>query len=1065
MKTKRILLISLIIYAFLFIPCILLFFFSRGKEVYYDPAGITVNAGEETVIKENLKLSPGIYKIAFDYSLETDELYGGFCNVSDEGVRAGGLECTGSPIYDGLSRNEFEIYLSDFTETLDISVNAYTREINLSGLTVKNTGKSRLVLLSYLTVLTVLVDFVLIFVQKIRDNSINRETKTNIFCLVLIWLFASIPLLLNNTLSSADNGYHMQRIEGVASGLLSGQIPVRLEPHWLQGHGYANGVFYCDLFLIVPAIARIIGFSVTDSFNIYCLIVTLCTVLAAFKAFEEIFRKNTHALILTALYSLSTIHFHKFIQLGNLGEGTASVFLPLVMLGVYRIFYTDTEEKGYKKAFIPLALGMAGMINCHVLSSEISAMVLVIICILNIKKFAKLKVWRELFKAAGTALLLSLWFIVPFLDYYITQDVHVKHVFARTIQEMAIFFPEIYMNFWGDQTKPTGLGIALTAGLFAFLIIRVGSILLNRKEKDNIRDFADVFFVIAIVTTIMSIEWFPWNKIQSLGGFIGSLVSSFQFPSRFLEWGTIASVAVFGYLLLYFEKKRIKTEYAVCIVLAFLSLLFSSVYLNDIHLAEDYRYMIANVEGIGNGYISGAEYILERTDESKLHYSKETAGPDVETSGYQAGNLKAALFVKNNSSDENYVDVPFLNYKGYRAKDSKGNNLKVVTGENNLVRVIIPGGFSDEISVKFVSPIYWRISEIISLLSLAALIVYLIKENSKKRILEGKEAQKEESEEKTESSQVSPIPNTTVAESKEQGGNSDEKSSLTYDGKKAVGSTNSYEPANEKALAISRSVLIMIMTVLFMITPIFSDDNIRQNSKVFVIPLVVIVYYIAVRMLFSLIVRKKEEKIFADFGSALYILSPMCVYTLFNRYAVADFATLCLPVFSKHEAGGIFEIPLKTALLFNTFIYKGAYNYKLYLAHPIQLSPTFVMMLVAMLLIVAVRIVSKKKALTKEDLPLIISLAATELVWFVGTLPLPFDVLSSVSGVFSPVGAAALANVINSVACVLFMKLVSGLNINDNKKKLILGIFITFAVLSAVFQLNDLFLESRVFIN
>ncbi|MCR4648821.1 MAG: hypothetical protein K5776_07060 [Lachnospiraceae bacterium] len=1037
MKTKRILLISLIIYAFLFVPCILLFFFSRGKEVYYDPAGFLVNAGEETVIGENLKLSPGIYKISFDYSLETDELYGGFCNVSDEGVRAGGLECTGSPIYDGLSRNEFEIYLSDFTETLDISVTAYTGEINLSGLTVKNTGKSWLVLLSYLTVFTVLVDLVLIFVQKVRDDSIKSETKTNIFCLVLIWLFASIPLLLNNTLSSADNGYHMQRIEGVASAILSGQIPVRLEPHWLQGHGYANGVFYCDLFLIIPALARIIGFSVTDSFNIYCLILTLCTVLAAFKAFEEIYKKNTHALILTALYSLSTIHFHKFIQLGNLGEGTASVFLPLVMLGVYRIFYTDTEEKGYKKAFLPLALGMAGMINCHVLSSEISAMVLVIICILNIKKFAKLKVWRELFKAAGTALLLSLWFIVPFLDYYITQDVHVKHVFARTIQEMAIFFPEIYMNFWGDQTKPTGLGIALTAGLFAFLIIRVGSILLNRKEKDNIRDFADVFFVIAIVTTIMSIEWFPWNKIQSLGGFIGSLVSSFQFPSRFLEWGTIASVAVFGYLLLYFEKKRIKTEYAVCIVLAFLSLLFSSVYLNDIHLAEDYRYMIANVEGIGNGYISGAEYILEGTDESKLHYSKETAGPDVETSGYQSGNLKAALFVKNNSSDENYVDVPFLNYKGYRAKDSKGNNLKVVTGENNLVRVIIPGGFSDEISVKFVSPIYWRIAEIISLLSLAALIVYLIKENSRKRILEGKEAQKEESEEKTESSVV----------------------------KDTAGSHGYYEPANEKALAISRSVLIMIMTVLFMITPIFSDDNIRQNSKVFFIPLVVIVYYIAVRMLFSLIVRKKEEKIFADFGSALYILSPMCVYTLFNRYAVADFATLCLPVFSKHEAGGIFEIPLKTALLFNTFIYKGAYNYKLYLAHPIQLSPTFVMMLTVMLLIVAVRIVSKKKALTKEDLPLIISLAVTELIWFVGTLPLPFDVLSSVSGVFSPVGAAALANVINSVACVLFMKRVSGLNINDNKKKLILEIFITLAVLSAVFQLNDLFLESRVFIN
>ena len=84
----------------------------------------------------------------------------------------------------------------------------------------------------------------------------------------------------------------------------------------------------------------------------------------------------------------------------------------------------------------------------------------------------KLKVIRELFKAAIAALGLSLWYVIPFLDYYINEDVHIKHVFSRTIQEFGIKFPAVFINFWNEESHPASLGLVLFIALLLFLFIK-----------------------------------------------------------------------------------------------------------------------------------------------------------------------------------------------------------------------------------------------------------------------------------------------------------------------------------------------------------------------------------------------------------------------------------------------------------------------------------------------------------------------------------------------------------------------------------------------------------------
>ncbi|MCD7835208.1 MAG: hypothetical protein LUG83_00815, partial [Lachnospiraceae bacterium] len=67
-------------------------------------------------------------------------------------------------------------------------------------------------------------------------------------------------------------------------------------------------------------------------------------------------------------------------------------------------------------------------------------------------------------------------------------------------------------------------------------------------------------------------------------------------------------------------------------------------------------------------------------------------------------------------------------YKGYQAYGyGTDEELKTVKGENNVVRVIIPAGFSGSVSVRFVSPYYWRVSEVISLISWAAVFIFVLR--------------------------------------------------------------------------------------------------------------------------------------------------------------------------------------------------------------------------------------------------------------------------------------------------------------------------------------------------
>lgn len=713
-----------------------------GREYLYEGGmcfteGIAVSGQP---VYEGISLPAGVYRVALEYS--TSEDLRSLCQVQDGSVFPGALLTNGETLYSGLTETRFQMWLFERADALQV-------KINYDGVGRLETGRLRIYdtkqlwgiyLTVVLTVTLLLLTAQLLYAYD-KEYGIVRENKVVMLGLTVIVVIASVPYLVGGVPAGADLGYHMHRIEGIKDGILAGYFPVRLEPEWLHGHGYANGIFYCGTLLLFPAFLRIIGFPVTFAYNCYVIGLNIATALIAYYSISRIFREKYIGLAGSALYTLSVFRLSRLMQKATVGECSAYVFLPLLIYGFWRVFTQDRRDKGYRTCWIPLAFGYAGLFQTHVLSCEITAFLTVILCAVMIKRVLRRETFWELCKGAVGALIMSAWFLVPFLDYYAREDLHIKHGWARTIQERGIYPAQLLFHWWrhGDNaiigesgmlhSQAMGVGFVLILGFSFFVILWFGGRLAHRENP--VWKLGQLSVFLGGLLMLMSQDFFPWDAIQKTGHFAASLISSLQIPDRFLGWGCAILVMPCCCCLYYFRENKNHLLWRVGILCVAVGIATSGMYYAE-HVGRDMRYMnLYNVEGMGFGYISGAEYLVEGTTQDSLLYHGPTASENVQIADYEKGALRAEFYCSNVSGQEGYVELPLLHYYGYRAYGENGE-LTVCKGDNNLVRVVIPAGCSMKVTVRFVSPWYWRAAEGVSWLGTMWILFMCIRHQKKR---------------------------------------------------------------------------------------------------------------------------------------------------------------------------------------------------------------------------------------------------------------------------------------------------------------------------------------------
>jgi hypothetical protein len=218
--------------------------------------------------------------------------------------------------------------------------------------------------------------------EYIMNEKIKENFKILIIILVLTFLI-SIPYLNSEPIFVHDISYHTNRIVELANEIKNGNFPVLIHSNLLDGFGYANSLFYPELFLYIPAILIYCGVNFLISYKILTILSTFFTILFTYYAANRIFKKKNIAWTVTLLYSTAFYRLTDIYVRGAIGEVLAMTFLPLILAGIYEILLGDN-----KKWWI-ICFGFFELVNSHVLTFAMSVIFIILLCAININKIFK----------------------------------------------------------------------------------------------------------------------------------------------------------------------------------------------------------------------------------------------------------------------------------------------------------------------------------------------------------------------------------------------------------------------------------------------------------------------------------------------------------------------------------------------------------------------------------------------------------------------------------------------------------------------------------------------------
>lgn len=596
-------------------------------------------------------------------------------------------------------------------------------------------GYARACVVGWLVVFLLLDGFLLRVVP--GSPLAGRDTELNACLLALagIAVLTCAPIFQNNGgTQGADWAFHLSRIEGIAQGLREGQFPVRIYSMAKDGYGYAPSLFYGELLLYFPAVLRLLGMSVQGAYHTFVLVMQLLTAGIAFFSFRQIFKHNKIALVGAALYMLSTYHLYKIYWLTAVGEYSAMAFLPLIPAALTLLYGAEPPTKQQARtacAELTAAFGM--LVQVHMLTLEMAVLAAGVFCLLNLRRTFSKPVLLTWLRAAVQAVLLNLWFLVPFLTLMLSGDYNGMYVSStgnggKLIKYAGLTLTELF----GWQKSHNNLGPELLVGAAALLWCWLALPVKGRtaRRELHIGLWAAAFGALACW---MSTQTFPWEVVGGLPG-IGRILSAIQFPGRYLTLATLLFVvaALCALSLL----RRLGHARAAAALLLSVSVFGAALFYRDQQLAVDPVYLsdggqliYAQYKNTNVGWFFDSLYLPDGMYETRDGFECKTAVTTVDDPVITQENGVTTLTCTETTGQTQHAELPLLYYPGYTVVEGQGTVFKTANG---LVGVAVPGGYSGSIQVAFREPKRWLLADIVSVVTAIAMAAGAVYKRRKK---------------------------------------------------------------------------------------------------------------------------------------------------------------------------------------------------------------------------------------------------------------------------------------------------------------------------------------------
>ena len=666
---------------------------------------------------DDLVLKPGSYTLTIHGNLGTGDGARSAIKVDDsegeillQSDFTGGEENNFSLDIEGKAR-KIGIHILYAPASGQISVDKI--KISSDGILYKEPLLRHLTITAVFFLLWALLAFRIVFPEQYRKcfpKIAEPETEVSILLILLLTVISCIPLFRSGYYDPGDDlYYHLGRIQGISASLREGYFPARILLDCVENYGYGSGFYYPDLFLLLPAVLLLLGFSYYSAYNFLIFSCTFFSLCSIYSCTKKISGKLSAARLSAVLYAFAAYRLIDIFYRGAVGEVQAFVFMPMIILGLYEIY------EGHPEKWLYFALGFTGLLLSHMISLAICGVFALAFALIRFKKtFGDRQVFLALLKSVLLTLALGAFFILPMLEQMATVELQVNRLFSENSEKQISSFNWLFLLFNSWPAEKSGRNAY--PGLI-LLIIPVLRLIFVRKRAKAVA-IADTISLFGAAALIMCTDVFPWR-------FFIWFLSHIHLSWRIFE---VATVCLCVSCAIYADSISTSKWFVMAVVLgaAACGLPIIVETCENRMLPIDDRLYWSNIRTL-----SGAEYLPVNFRRGYAETNKDTVfsnADDYEITQHKRKGLTFTFsYEVKDGGDDVYFNVPLIMYTGYQAEltaaDGTVTELHPEADDIGLVRVYTGGVDSGTIYVHYEKTTIQIVSEIISLTTVAFIIV------------------------------------------------------------------------------------------------------------------------------------------------------------------------------------------------------------------------------------------------------------------------------------------------------------------------------------------------------
>jgi hypothetical protein len=559
--------------------------------------------------------------------------------------------------------------------------------------------------------------------NKIKDNK-------EYLCILLISIIVCIPLMNKNINIYRDDGIqHVCRLIGTYQTIKSGEMLPMIMSNLCNNFGYSWNIFYSPLTAYAPLIFKIFNFTFTNCLKIFMFAVTLLSGITMYTFMMNVTKNKNVSLLSSILYVLAPYRITDMYIRIAVAELASFVFIPIIFDGLYSVL--KEEKLSFK-----LIWGTVGLILTHTVITMYMAIICLLYLVFNIKKLKSIKVIRILVISLVCILLITSFYWVGLLQHHNATSYEVFVPGRMEVgNKLEYYKTEFYQLFHTnkDQTMIYAIGLVTVLGLV------LTPIAWKNVEKDYKRTYV-LFLIFGIILTIMTLTFFPFEKLPSIFKMIQFTFRLYEFTAFFfafvagINYGIIIKnfkifdvivLAVISTLLLIPYKSKLEYELST----------------NEDRLIEGVRvtentgrvhagmasmeYLPSKAFKVLNTYIANRkdEPIITNGEAEILNYSKNRTNLEFELTNMKS---KKEADNQNNKTEAGLtIELPYIYYLGYRVY-ANGSEIEYTESDNGFVQIKINPALYEQdvkINMKYTGTNEMIVASVISIVSAMIIVI------------------------------------------------------------------------------------------------------------------------------------------------------------------------------------------------------------------------------------------------------------------------------------------------------------------------------------------------------